>query len=108
MSKKEELPFQFYLTDVSAKKKHLRRSLCSEDYIRLLYFLTYYGERDKEPWVTILKIAEQYNESRTITRFSELSRIAAVIPEEALPPRYESVVKELRGKRNAEEDRGRL
>jgi len=108
MSRKEELPFQFYLTDVSTKKKHLRRSLCSEDYIRLLYFLTYYGERDKEPWATILKIAEQYNESKTITRFSELSRIAAVIPEENIPKRIEAKMGVLGGRKDAEEGRGRL
>ena len=108
MSRKEELPFQFYLTDVSSKKRHLRRSLCSEEYIRLLYFLTYYGERDKEPWATILKLAEQYNESKTITRFSELSRIAAVIPEENIPKRIEPKMGVLGGVRNAEKDRGRL
>jgi len=58
--------------------------MTSRDFIDLYIFLRYYGFEDKSPFKEELALAQEAAELRSIVGFSEVTRLCAQLPLEAV------------------------
>jgi hypothetical protein len=81
-------------------RPHLEDALTSSAYVDLEAFLKYYNMHNKKPFKAMLELAREYNEKRTIVRFSEIPRIFAPSMKEEIEVRKkeeEKIKKEVLG-----------